>query len=117
LVRKPELFAANEADAEAEGQASAAEEGAEIGGVDIIDDGVGILADEDVDGFDADAAEVLRTAEAEFFLRGWRTAGMAGMWSEESFRFAGCSREFRYRRGTMQFNEESKPAYVKIELG
>jgi hypothetical protein len=36
------------------------------------------------------------------------------MWSGKSFRFAGCSIEFRYSRGTMQFNEQSKPAYVKI---
>jgi hypothetical protein len=36
------------------------------------------------------------------------------MWSGKSFRFARCSREFRYSRGTMQFNEQSKAAYVKI---
>jgi len=36
------------------------------------------------------------------------------MGSEKTFRFAGCSREFRYGRGTMQFNEQSKAAYVKI---
>jgi hypothetical protein len=32
----------------------------------------------------------------------------------EAIRFAGCSREFRYSRGAMQFNEQSKPAYAKI---
>lgn len=36
------------------------------------------------------------------------------MRSEKSFRFAACSREFRYGRGTVRFNEPSKPAYVKI---
>jgi hypothetical protein len=36
------------------------------------------------------------------------------MWSWKSFRFGGCSREFRYGRRAMQFNDQSKPAYVKI---
>jgi hypothetical protein len=40
-----------------------------LGGVDIVDDGVGILAVEGVDSFDADAPEV--GAESEFFLQGW----------------------------------------------
>jgi hypothetical protein len=59
------LFAADEADAEGEGAALAAGESAEIGGVEIVDDGVGILAVEGVDGFDADAPEV--AAKAELF--------------------------------------------------
>jgi|HubBroStandDraft_1064217.scaffolds.fasta_scaffold76719_1 hypothetical protein len=71
-----ELFSTDEADAEGEGQALAAGESAEAclskgararRGVDIVDDGVGILAIEYVDGFDADAPEV--AAEAEFFSR------------------------------------------------
>lgn len=64
-------------DAQGEREGLAAGEGAEIGGVDVVGDGVGILAVEDVEGFYADATEV--AAEAEYFLRGWRTAGMAGM--------------------------------------
>ena len=70
------LFAADEADAEGYGAALAAGEGAEIGGVDVVDDGVGVLAVEGVDGFDADAPEV--TAEAEFFLDAEVEAGIDG---------------------------------------
>jgi hypothetical protein len=80
-----ELFSTDEADAEGEGQALAAGESAEAclskgararRGVDIVDDGVGILAIEYVDGFDADAPEV--AAEAEFFFQTDVEAGVGG---------------------------------------
>ena len=70
------LFSANEADAEGEGAALSAGEGAEIGGVDVVDNGVGILAVEGVDGFDADAPEV--AAESEFLFDAEVEAGVGG---------------------------------------
>ena len=76
ITRFMRLFAADEADAEGEGQALAAGEGAEIGGVDIVDDRVGILAVEDVDGFDADSPEI--AAEAEFLFEADIEAGIGG---------------------------------------
>jgi hypothetical protein len=48
------------------------------------------------------------------FLPGLCPVRIAGKWSGKSFRFAGCSKPFRYSRGAMHFNEQSKPAYVMI---
>src|SRR5580658_8763297 len=76
VITLPGLFAADEADAEGEGAALAAGEGAEVGGVDVVDDGVGILAVEGVDGFYADAPEV--AAEAELFFESEIEAGVGG---------------------------------------
>src|SRR5271169_1684472 len=70
------LLSADKADAEGEGQALSAGEGAEIGGVDIVDYGVGILAVEDVDGFDADSPEI--AAESEFLFEADIEAGIGG---------------------------------------
>jgi len=36
------------------------------------------------------------------------------MRSEKAFHFSAYSKEFRYSRETMQFDEQSKPAYAKI---
>lgn len=77
------LFAADEADAGGEGEALAAGEGAEASlsdgagarkSVDIVDDGVGILAVESVHRFDAGGPEV--AAETELFLEADIEAGI-----------------------------------------
>ena len=68
------LFAPDEADASGERSALAAGEGAEIGRVDVVDDGVGILAAEDVHAFDADGPEV--AAESEFLFEAEIEAGV-----------------------------------------
>ncbi len=75
-IARSGLFAADEADAEGEGAALATGKSAEIGGVGVVDDNVGILTVERVDGFDADAPEV--AAEAEFFLDAEVEAGVVG---------------------------------------
>jgi len=76
VIKVGRLFAADEADAEGYGTALAAGEGAEIGGVEIVDDGVGILAVEGVDGFDANSPE--EAAEGEFFFDSEVEAGIDG---------------------------------------
>jgi hypothetical protein len=58
------LFAAGEADAQGEGAALAAGEGAEVGSVDVVDHDVRVHAVEDVNGFDARGPEI--AAEGEF---------------------------------------------------
>src|SRR5271154_3075378 len=70
------LFSADEADAEGKCEALSAGKGAEIGGVEIVDYCVGILAVEDVDGFAANTPEI--AAEAEFFLEPNVEAGVSG---------------------------------------
>lgn len=71
------LFSADEADAEGEGAALAAREGAEapqsksaraFRGVDFVDDGIGILAVEEVDGFNLDGPMI--TAAGELLFQG-----------------------------------------------
>lgn len=70
------LFAANETDTEGEGQTLTSGEGAEVGGVDIVDDGVWILAVEDVYGFNAGSPQI--AAKTEFFLETDVQAGVGG---------------------------------------
>src|SRR5580658_6583968 len=72
----PRLFSADETDAEGEGEALTAGEGAEIGSVNVVDYRVGILAVEDVDGFDADSPEI--ATEAEFLFEADVEAGIGG---------------------------------------
>lgn len=61
-----QLLAADEADAEGDGTALSSGESTEVGGIDIVDDGVRVLAVECVDGFDADSPEI--AAKTEFFF-------------------------------------------------
>src|SRR5713226_3562250 len=60
------LFSSDEADAQGGGESLASREGAEVGGVDVVDDGIGILAVEDVHGFHARGPKV--AAESEFLF-------------------------------------------------
>lgn len=82
MIHVAGLFAADEADAEGDGAVLTAGEDAEIGGVGVVDYGVGILAIEGVDGFDADSPEV--AAEAEFLFDAEVEAGIdreaRGVW-------------------------------------
>jgi hypothetical protein len=62
-------------------------------------------------------AEVLSWMAEHFVSLDCAELRIDEMWIGKRFRFAGCSREFRYGRGAMHLNEQSKPVDMKIDPG